>query len=123
MLRPMGQHLDRARDRRSDRGERGQRAATAEAEARASNREGVHRSARPLGPDSVGIPLKVHTRACIRRAAPTGGRSRSVVRPAPAVARGVARCLQSLSGAEVASGSCSELPRNRAGARRPSWGF
>jgi hypothetical protein len=76
-----------------------------------------------VGPDSVGIPLEVHTRACIRRAAPTGGRSRSMVRPAPAVARGVARCLQSLSGAEVASGSCSELPRNRAGARRPSWGF
>jgi hypothetical protein len=68
----------------------------------------------PWDPIRSEIPLKVHTRACIRRAAPSGGRSRSVVRPAPAVARGVARCLQSLSGAEVASGSCSELPRNRA---------
>jgi len=57
MLRPLGQHLDRARDRRSDHGERGQRAATAEAEARASNRESacteVHDSWDPIRSESL----------------------------------------------------------------------
>jgi len=123
MSRPMGRHLDRARGRRSDRGERGQRAN--------HRRSGgcVPRTGRPctevhdrrtrFGRN----PSEKFTRERVYAARRHLAAEAVDVRPTPAVARGVVRCLQSLSGAEVASGSCRELPRDRAGARRPSWGF
>jgi len=59
MPHPRGWHLDRAHDRRSDRGERGQRAISAEAEAvrlePGDPHTEVHAS---LGPGPVGIPSR-----------------------------------------------------------------